>query len=351
MVGSRRRKLARKRATLGDVARGLDPADERATKRKTLTVAQLCDRYLEAAKAGLVQGKRGLPKKPSTLDTDTGRIERHIKPLLGRKLVVDLCTADLNRFVRDVAGGKTAITAKTVKGRAAVTGGPGTASRTMGFLGGILSFALSEGIIPASPARGVRRPADKSRTRRLTPDEYRLLGVALSRAEDDRETWQAVAGVRLLALTGCRRGEVEALTWAEVDLAGQALRLVDSKEGASVRPIGSAAVEVLANLPRNGGGYVLPPVRRAERYRGLAAAVERYSKRAGLAGVTAHVLRHSYASTAGDLGYSEPTIAALIGHAKGSVTSRYIHQLDTVLIASADKVAGQISVELQKCVA
>ncbi len=62
----------------------------------------------------------------------------------------------------------------------------------------------------------------------------------------------------------------------------------------------------------------------------------------GFTDVTLHTLRHSIASTAADLGYSEPMIAAMIGHAAGSVTGRYIYQLDVVLIVSADKVAATI---------
>jgi integrase len=57
--------------------------------------------------------------------------------------------------------------------------------------------------------------------------------------------------------------------------------------------------------------------------------------------VTPHVLRHSFASLAGDLGYSEPTIAALIGHKGHTVTSRYVHAADAVLLAAADAVADR----------
>jgi hypothetical protein len=55
-----------------------------------------------------------------------------------------------------------------------------------------------------------------------------------------------------------------------------------------------------------------------------------------------HVLRHSFASIANDLGFTEVTIAALVGHAKGSVTSKYIHTLDTALIIAADTISGYI---------
>ncbi|MEE4209264.1 MAG: tyrosine-type recombinase/integrase, partial [Parvularcula sp.] len=63
--------------------------------------------------------------------------------------------------------------------------------------------------------------------------------------------------------------------------------------------------------------------------------------------VTPHVLRHSFASIANDLGFTEITIAALIGHAKGSVTSRYVHTLDSTLIMAADTVSGYVTALLK----
>lgn len=330
---------------LGDVARGEDPQEDRITRRKSLTVGELCDDYVKAAEKGLIMGKGGRAKKASTLYIDRGRIERHIKPLLGKKLVIDMTPSDVARFIRDVAAGKTAVEAKTDKkrGKAIVEGGAGTAARTTGLLGGILSFAVSEGVIPINPATGVKRPADNKRERRLTAAEFKALGDALKAAEDDCETWQAVAAVRLLALTGCRKGEIQALQWAEVDEDGQCFRLVDSKEGASVRPIGSPIFDVLAKIDRQEDcPFVLPAVRGEGHFGGLPRAWGRIMARAKLENVTAHTLRHSFASVAGDLGFSEPTIAAMIGHSAGSVTGRYIHHLDSVLIAAADKVARSI---------
>lgn len=332
------------RALLGDVARGEDPAEERVAKRRSLTVAELCDRYLSAAERGLITGKGGQPKKSSTLATDRGRIERHIKPLLGRRLVAEVARSDVHRFLRDVATGKTAVVEKTAakRGKAVVDGGAGTAARTTGLLGGIFSFAVSEGVIAANPVQGVKRPAGNRRQRRLNADEYGRLGRALADAETEGETQQAIVAVRLLALTGCRLGEVERLRWSEVDSAGGCFRLADSKEGASVRPVGRAALAVLERVALHPGPYVLPAVRGADYFGGMPRAWRRLMDRAGLEGVTPHTLRHSFASVAGDLGFTEPTIAALIGHAAGSVTSRYIHHLDSVLIAAADKVAGAV---------
>ena len=59
--------------------------------------------------------------------------------------------------------------------------------------------------------------------------------------------------------------------------------------------------------------------------------------------LTPHVLRHSFASLAADLGYSESTIAALVGHKGQSVTSRYVHSADAVLLAAAHRIAQRTS--------
>jgi Phage integrase family len=124
---------------------------------------------------------------------------------------------------------------------------------------------------------------------------------------------------------------------------GHCFRLEETKEGASVRPVGRPVWRLLEGAERRPGcEYVLPAVRGPGPYGGLQGGFERLMKRAGLTGVTPHTLRHSYASMAGDLGFSEPTIAALIGHAAGTTTSRYIHHLDSVLIAAADRVATAI---------
>ncbi|WP_427024735.1 tyrosine-type recombinase/integrase [Aureimonas ureilytica] len=329
----------------GVVLKKEDPLLERKTRRTALTVADLCDQYLKAAEKGHVLGRSSRPKKASTLATDRGRIERHIKPLLGSKLVIDLTRADITRFVRDVASGKTAFRDRSGKNgnRVMVTGGPGAAARTTGFLGGILTYAVSEGIIPTNPVQGVKLPADGVRTRRLMPNEFLAIGGALAGEGARYDTPQAVTGAWLLALTGCRISEIAKLKWSEVDEAGGCFRLADSKSGASVRPVGKEAFDVLRSALRvQGNPYVLPASRKTGHYNGLAGYWVRLMERAGLEGVTPHTCRHSFASVAGDLGMAESTIAALLGHTGATVTSRYVHRLDSVLVATANKVCEEI---------
>lgn len=335
-------------ATLGSTVRGEDPQRDRTTRRKSMTVTQLCDQYMKAARSGLILGKGGKPKKATTIYVDQGRINRHIIPLVGTKLVTELTTSIITKMMRDVTAGKTATSEKTdkLRGRAIVAGGPGTARQAVSLLSGILAYAQSEGVIDQNPARGIKKPAIGKRDRRLSPDEYKALGKALEDAVS--ELPQAIAGVRLLALTGCRLGEVQALKWAEVDLKGKSLRLEDSKTGASVRPLSDVAINILKAIDRQANDiYVLRAARKASgHYGALDTAVDRIVALAKLSGITPHTFRHSFASVGDDLGFTENTIGAIIGHRGTSVTSRYIHKLDTVLIAAANKIGGEISVQM-----
>ena len=109
---------------LGSVADGADPAAEKDAARKAKTVAELCDLYLVDAEAGRLLTRRKATKKPSTIATDRGRIERHIKPLLGRMTVAAIDRADIERFMHGVAEGETAAKVKTkARGLARVRGG------------------------------------------------------------------------------------------------------------------------------------------------------------------------------------------------------------------------------------
>jgi Arm DNA-binding domain len=128
--------LARKEAKiqLGRVAQGDDPAEERQLDHKAVTVKELCELYLKDLEAGLVLGKGGRPKKATTIVTDTGRIHRHIVPLIGTRRVKDLVKADINKVLKDIMAGKTRVSVKTKKlrGKANFRGGIGTATRTVG---------------------------------------------------------------------------------------------------------------------------------------------------------------------------------------------------------------------------
>ncbi len=333
------------RRLLGEKVKGTDPAAEKQARRKAVTVAELCDRYLADAAAGRVLSRSRKPKKASTLELDRGRVEGHIKPLLGALPAAAVTLRDIEAFMHAVAEGRTVNRRKTKpRGLSLVRGGQMAASRAVGLLGGIFTYALRAGLRADNPAHGIARFADRKRERRLSDNEYAALGTALRRAEAAGIWPAAIAAVRFLALTGWRSGEALGLRWADIDLARRTARLADTKTGASLRPLADGACDVLRALPRVGEGLVFPPTRGEGRMSGFRKIWTRIAKLGELPGdVSPHVLRHSLASTAADLGYSEPTIAALVGHKGHSVTSRYVHSADAVLLAVADAVARRIA--------
>ena len=327
---------------MGGVANKVDPAAEKRAARNARTVSELCDLYLADAETGRLVTRRRTVKKASTLVTDRGRIERHIKPLLGRRTVASVTREDVEAFMHDVAAGKTAGKTKTKpRGLAHVRGGKGTASRTVGLLGAIFTYAVRHHMRSDNPAHGVMRPADGRRERRLSDREYRALADGLRKAEAERVWPAAVAVARFLALTGWRSGEALALRWDEIGLERRTATLGDTKTGRSVRPLSQGCVRAIAKSGC-GNGLVFPATRGDGRMVGFPKFWARIAKLGGLPDeVTPHTLRHSFASLASDLGYSEPTVAALIGHKGHSITSRYVHAADEVLLAAADAVAGR----------
>lgn len=349
---------------LGEVTTGKDPSTEKTTTRNAATVADLCDLYLTEARAGRILTRSKRAKRDSTLDSDAGRIEKHIKPILGRLAVPAVTRDDAESFMHRVAEGGTKARTKTAKGKASrVRGGRGAASRCMGLLGAIFAYAVAKRIRRDNPVRGIARYADEPRDRRLTDAEYALLADGFRAAETGEAParprtskrgpvpgtgalpmWPyAVAAARFLLLTGWRRAEATGLRWVDVDLPRRTARLGQTKTGASVRALSRPACELLRDLPRT-GELVFPAANGKAPIAGPAfnRYFARIVARGGLpASVTPHVLRHSFASMAGDLGYSEATIATLIGHKDRTVTSRYIHAADAVLLAAADKVAGE----------
>ena len=338
---------ARVFAALNAVAHDRDPAEARDMERDAVTLRQFVENhYLPDAEKGLVT-YRGRPKKLGTLAVDRGRIERHILPLLGSRKVRDISAQDCAQFITDVAAGKTAVDIKTrPRGRAIVEGGPGTARRTAGLLGGILSYAVVKRARDDNPMRGVdRRFADRRRERALTAEEYSRLGRALA-GDAISQHPSAIAVIKFLALSGFRKGE--ALNLRREDFVPGALlvHLRDSKTGPQARALGRAVADVLENHTVSMSDLVFEGARPGKPFIGLPKAFARACVAAEIKGVTLHTLRHSFASVAAELGYSEFVIAGLLGHRAGSVTARYSHLPDSALLAAADAVSRESEVRM-----
>jgi hypothetical protein len=154
------------RRLLGVVVDGADPSADKKARRTAVTVTELCDDYIADAAAGRLLTRVKRPKKASTLLSDKSRIEGHIKPLLGRLPVASVTAQDIETFMHAVAEGDTARKKKTAKkrGMSNVRGGMGTASRAVGLLGAIFTYAVAAGCGPTtrSMASCAQRMGDAS---------------------------------------------------------------------------------------------------------------------------------------------------------------------------------------------
>jgi integrase len=303
--------------------------------RNGITVAELCDLYL---------AENQIRIKASTLKMDRSRIETHVKPLLGRQPAISLSSDDIERMQIDIATGKTA-KPRRKGGRGGVArGGRAVAGRTVGMFASILEFARRKKLIAVNPARDVRRLPEGKQQRFLNLDEIRSLGLGLRVEEGTQTSPVALAAIRFLLLSGLRRMEALALPRASVDRHHQCIRFKDTKSGPQIRPVGSAALRLLDRLSfREESPWVFPANDGEGHYAGLPKVLGRVCARVGLAGVTIHVLRHSFAAAAAQLGYSELTIAGLLGHTVSGVTARYAHVPDHALVAAADRVSETVS--------
>lgn len=347
---------------LGRVADGADPAHEKSQARKDLTIGELCDFYL-------TEGCN--TKKPSTLAIDRSNIERHIKPLLGKKKLGNLARADIERFLRDVAAGKTAADIRRTRpdgcesdkasdgngkiiysdaikprGRAVVEGGKAIATRSVAVLGAVLSFAVRRGLRADNPVRGVKLFKGQHRERFLSAPEIARLGEALTAAEREGVNPVAIAAIRLLLLTGARRGEILTAQRDWVDFERAALRLPDSKSGPKWIPLGAPALKIIAGLPEVEGNPYLLPGEGKKHFVGLPRIWRRIADKAGLTGVRIHDLRHSFASVAIAGGDSLFLVGKVLGHRQARTTEVYAHLQNDPVLAVADRAANTIAAAL-----
>lgn len=326
---------------LAEVIVGEDPADKVREARKGMTVSQMCDWYLAEARAGNILGRKNLPIKASSLDMDESRIRTHIVPLLGRRIVKQLRIADVEQMQTDVKNGKTARPRTGGRGGMA-TGGPGVAGRCVGTLQAIIGHAKHKGLLEVHPTLGARKLAGKKKTRRLSVAEITMMGKAIAYAEANGENPIALGVLRALLLTGYRRQEAQAMqrTWLHADQGYVAFP--DTKGGAQVRAIGPAAVRVLeVQVEIAGNPHFFPSAVGDGPFTAVSDCLKRVCGLAGITGVTPHTLRHTFGSVAGDLGFSELTIRAMLGHASQNVTQDYVH-IDEALKLAVQRTSDEI---------
>ena len=274
---------------LAEVAAGRDPATARKEDRKALTFGELIDLYLSEGVGH---------KKPSTLKADRGRIEHHLRPLLGKLRADRIVRADVERMRNAVTAGKTSEKVGNGEKRrpgSVATGGKGAAAQCVALVSTIFAFVPERRLCADNPARGVKKASVRKVERFLSEAEISQLAEALDAESQRSGNPYPSAAIKLLLLTGCRRGEIVNLRWEHVDFEHECLRLPDSKTGAKIVYLNPPARVLLQELPRMADNSRVIPGMRAD---SAGAAIEKAwaSARAaaGLADVRLHDLRHSF---------------------------------------------------------
>ena len=311
---------ARKRAAslIDRIKRGEDLSA--AASEAESTVAGLAERFMRT------HVERHL--KPGTIAAYRTVLDKHILPALGGMGLEEVGGAQvtvLHHGLRDM---------------------PVLANRAVHLLSRMFTLAEAWELVPPgrNPCRVLRRYRTRKRERFLTPEEYRRLGRALRQTCAEGGIWPpAIAAVRLLVLTGCRRGEILNLGWDDVDRTAGDLRLRDAKAGPRMVPLTKPVLRILDAIPRQPENpWVIAGQRPGKRLTGLHHYWRPIRERAGLHDVRIHDLRHSYASRALALGESLYTIGKLLGHTSVATSARYAHLMREAEREAAVRVGGSI---------
>jgi integrase len=306
---------ARKRAMqrLAAVAAGANPSVERQETRERARGARSVSQVM-ADFLGHVASRR----KPSTAASYQQVAHQRILPRLGRQRADELTHETVRNWHQSME--------RTPYG----------ANRALAILSAMYGFMR----LP-NPCKGIERFPERARDRFYSPDELRRLGAALAEGERTQTLRpDVVATVRLLALTGCRAGEVRTLKWEHVDTAAGVLRLADAKAGARNVPLCGAAIALLEGLPRT-GPYVVGGNAPMNGWT-LDNQWSRIRKSAGITNGRIHDLRHSLGTYAGAAGLNAFAVRDLLGHKTLAMTHRYVSAYTNPLRAAANEAAAPI---------
>jgi len=327
---------------IGKLMAGQDPSRERRQARESErarriapTMRGLGDEYLSA--------HAEIHKRQSSVRTDRATLEKIVFPRFGLKKVSEITHSNIEALHREMR--------ET----------PYRANRVVALLSKMFNLAIKWGMRSDNPAKGIERYQELKRERYLRPDEIARLGDVLA-GHPNRASANAV---RMLLLTGARRGEVLSATWDQVDfddgvwtkpgaqtkqktkhripLSPQALRLLteikaEADENADVRRRKAKAAGRIAKqspfiFPGKDGQKHLTDVKNFWASACAQAEIE---------GARLHDLRHTYASLLAGDNLSLPIIGALLGHTQPATTARYAHLLDKPLREATTAAAAKL---------
>ena len=194
------REIAEKHSAM--VKAGGDPLEDRVAARGALTVGELLDDYMKSP--------RFAEKAELTQASDKGRIEGHLRPLLGSRYATKIGPDDVRRAFAAIRDGKTAKSTKTgFRGLSRVRGGAGAGRKSIRLLAAVYTWGIGEKLVTENPAVGIEVGSDGEREAVLDGPEYERLFATLATMEAEGRVRSEVAYViRIIAVTGARRSEI-----------------------------------------------------------------------------------------------------------------------------------------------
>ena len=206
--------------------------------------------------------------------------------------------------------------------------------KELGLLSHVLTVARRDWSLPIdNPVSGIRKPpAPRHRERRLEGDEEAWL---LKVAAESKATTLPFC-ITLALETGMRAGEIVNLSWEQIDLSNNVIRLDMTKNGdRRVVPLSEVAESLIRALPRPLRGGRLTGFHDSN---GLGAAFRRACMRAGITGLRFHDLRHEAASR---LAPHMPvaTLAKVMGWKTIQMAMRYYNPTAAELVAAVRAAA------------
>lgn len=309
------------RSIIAEAKAGRDPAADHSRLRKSPTVAELGQRFLNEYVPVHCRATTAREYKRS--------VELFINPEIGTRKVVDIERIEIAKLHHSLHNK------------------PYQANRTLGVLSKMFNLAEVWGLRPdgSNPCRHVKKYKEEKRERFLSGDEYQRLGNALRQAEEEgSETLSAINAIWLLMLTGCRLNEIMSLKWHYIDFDTREFRLPDSKTGAKTVHLGAAVIDRLKNIEKlEDNEFVIAGKKEGSYLSDLQHPWRRIRKLAKLDDVRLHDLRHSFASGGLAVGEGLPMIGKLLGHSQVQTTARYAHLANDPVKAAADRIAERIS--------
>lgn len=291
---------------------GINPNEDKRERREELTATDLFNVYF----------KRHVQPHTKRPDRTQWHFDQYIKKPLGSKKISDISK-------KMVATWHASIGEKN---------GKPTANRALTVLKAMFNSAIDWDLWDGTnPSSRIKKFKEKPRTRAVTPDELKKIYSAL-RCEPNKDLRDFIM---VLLLTGARKGNVETMTWEDINLDSGIWVIPDTKNGESQRvKLAPSIRSILRSRCTDNdepSGYVFPGVGKTGHIVEPKKAWIRVLEKSKIRDLRMHDLRHAFGSSLAATGANQFVIRDALGHKDISSSSRYVQNSDDVIMASIEK--------------